>query len=281
MEEEYRLRKFTKEDLANFNYIEERAWSFPLVRDSLDYLLDVLYRFENYVVEKIIFRNKRQLKLRKNNFSDSTDLIKIVDRIEEYSDELSIDERLFISKIRNLITHVMRRLHVDGLYSKSRLRNDSPPRLEKHTQEKRIKVKDKSDVKDISSVNLLVEPKQKVIEGSRFMNNKPGDEKPDVNQYQNKFRGNSLEKRKSGNLSKYMNAAKLIKMMEDEFKYLSGVQKKACELANCDDKSFSNWINASSKNNALFNEWKNSVEDNERVKLREQINKYIKNLRLN
>lgn len=276
MDDEYRLRKFTKEDLANFNYIEERVRNFPYVRDSLEYLLDVLYRFENYVVEKIIFRNKRQLKLRRNNLSDNADLIKIVDRIEEYRDELSIDERLFISKIRNLITHLMRRLHVDGLYSKSRLRNESPALLVKHIQDKRIKVKDKSDGKDISSVNLLVEPKQKIIEGSRLMNYKLGDEKPDVNQYQNKFRGNSLEKRKSGNLSKYRNAAKLIKVMEDEFRYINGVQKKACDMTNCNDKSFSRWINASNTNNSLYHAWKNSIKDEERDILMEQINRYLR-----
>ncbi len=263
MNEEYRLRKFTKEDLANFNYIEERAWAFPFVKDSLDYLLDVLYRFENYVVEKIIFRNNRQLKLRKNNFSDNTDLIKIVDRIEEYSDELSIDERLFISKIRNLITHVMRRLHVEGLYSKSRLRNDTPI----------LPVK---DAPDKSSVGALLEPRQQVNKSSRYNNHKPGDEKLAANEHRNKFRGNSLEKRKSGNLSKYKNAAKLIKMMEDEFSYLTGIQKKACDLMNCNDKSFSRWINASTKNNALYHEWKNNIVDDERDILREQINRYLK-----
>lgn len=270
MDDEYRLIKFTKEDLTNFNYIEERARNFPFVKDSLEYLLDVLYRFENYVVEKIIFRNKRQLKLRKNNFSDTTDLIKIVDRIEEYSDELSIDERLFILKIRNLITHIMRRLHVDGLYSKSRLRNDSPSLLVKDTQDKIVKTKDKS------SANALAEPRQKVNEGSRYINNIAGDEKLDVNEHQNKFRGNSLEKRKGENLTKYYKTAKLIKMMEDEFSYLAGIQKKACDMMNCNAKSFSKWINANKTNNATYQEWKNSLGDDERDALREEIKKHLK-----
>lgn len=263
MDEDYRLRKFTKEDLANFNYIEERTSSFPFVKDSLDYLLDVLYRFENYVVEKIMFRNKRQLKLRKNNFSDKTALIKIVDRIEEYSDELSIDERLFISKIRNLITHQMRRLHVNSLYAESRLRNKSLYLLEEQKEDK-------------SSVSSILKPKQKANASSKPGNNLPGDGKSEVKDQQNKFRGNSLEKRKSENLTKYIKTTKLIRMMEDEFNYVTGIQKKACYITNCNDKSFSRWINASKTNNAKYQKWKNSISDDEKEILREQINAYLK-----
>ncbi len=270
MDEDYRLRKFTKEDLTNFNYIQEKASAFPFVKDSLEYLLDVLYRFENYVVEKIIFRNKRQLKLRKNNFSENTDLIKIVDRIEEYSDELSIDERLFISKTRNLITHQMRRLHVDGLYGESRLKNKSPFLVEEHGKDKSVKNKDKSSVSQIN------EPKQKSKEISRSGNNISGDEILEPNEQQNKFRGNSLEKRKGENLTKYCKTAKLIRMMENEFKYVSGIQKKACYMTNCSDKSFSRWINASTKNSSLYHKWKKSIEDDEKETLREQINAYLK-----
>jgi hypothetical protein len=143
MDDEYRLRKITKEVIANFNYIEEKALAFPFVKDSLDYLLNVLYGFENYVVEKIIYGNKEVWRLRQNRTNEKTDLISIVDRIEEYGDELGIEERLFISKIRNLITHQMRRLHVDELYPKSRLKNKNTLFIEEHNRDKSENKKDR------------------------------------------------------------------------------------------------------------------------------------------
>lgn len=136
MEEEYHLRKFTKEDLNNFNNIEEKALAFPFVKDSLDYLLNVLYRFENYVVEKICYGNKEEWRLKHTRTTDKTDLISIVDRIEEYGEELSIEERIFISQVKNLITHQMRRLHIDELYPKSRLKNKNIYLLEEHKPDK-------------------------------------------------------------------------------------------------------------------------------------------------
>ncbi|MBK7380312.1 MAG: hypothetical protein IPJ03_15215 [Ignavibacteriales bacterium] len=143
MDEEYRVRKFSKEDLDNFNNIEEKALAFPFVKDSLDYLLNELYRFENYVVEKICYGNKEEWRLKQTRTSEKIDLISIVDRIEEYGDELSLEERLFISKVKNLITHQMRRLHIDELYPKSRLKNKNIYLLEEHEPDKVENKKDR------------------------------------------------------------------------------------------------------------------------------------------
>lgn len=143
MDEEYRLRKITKEDLANFNYIEEKALAFPFVKDSVDYLLNVLYRFENYVVEKIIYGNKEEWRLRQKRTNDKTDLISIVDRIDEYGDELSLEERFFISQVKNLITHQMRRLHADDMYPNSKLKNKNTLLIQEHNKDKSENKKDR------------------------------------------------------------------------------------------------------------------------------------------
>ncbi len=143
MDEDYRLRNITKEDLANFNNIEQKALALPFVKDSVDYLLSVLYRFENYVVEKMSHGNNEEWRLRQTKTNEKTDLISIVDRIDEYGDELSLEERVFISKVKNLITHQMRRLHADDMYPKSRLKNKNTLLLEEHIRDKSENKKDK------------------------------------------------------------------------------------------------------------------------------------------
>ncbi|QQS34775.1 MAG: hypothetical protein IPM56_10925 [Ignavibacteriales bacterium] len=136
MDDEYQARKFTKEDLDQFNNIEEKALTFPLAKESLEYLLNVLYKFENYVVEKICYGNQEEWRLKQTRRNERTDILGIVDRIEEYGDELSMEERLFILRVKNLITHQMRRLHVDELYPKSRLRNRNVLLLAEHKPDK-------------------------------------------------------------------------------------------------------------------------------------------------
>lgn len=143
MDEEYRLRKFTKEDLTKIDQIEEKTYAYIFVKDSLEYLLNVLYRFDNYVVEKSIYGGKEEWRLRKNKSNDKGDLISIVDRIEEYGDELSAEERVFIYKVRNLITHQMRRLQVDEMFLKSRLKNKNNYLLEEHKLDKSENRKDR------------------------------------------------------------------------------------------------------------------------------------------
>jgi hypothetical protein len=142
MEEEYHLRKFTKEQ---FEQIKQNAMDIPLVRDSIDYLLSVLYEFEKYVIENISYGNKQGLRLRisENDIMEKNNPISIVDRIEEYESELSLDQRIFAANIKTLITHQMRRLHIDEMYPRSRLKNKNNYFLEEHKPDKSQNKKDR------------------------------------------------------------------------------------------------------------------------------------------
>lgn len=121
MNDDYRLSKFTKEQ---FEQIKQNAMAIPLVKDSINYLLDVLYEFEKYVIENISYGDKQGLRLRitDNNLIEKNNPISIVDRIEEYENELSIEQRIFAANVKTLITHQMRRLHIDEMYPRSRLK---------------------------------------------------------------------------------------------------------------------------------------------------------------
>ena len=122
MSDDYRLAKFTKEQ---FEQIKQNAMDIPLVKDSIDYLLEVLYEFEQYVIENISYGDKQGFRLRinNNNTIEKNNPLSIVDRIEEYETELSLEQRVFAANVKSLITHQMRRLHIDEMYPRSRLKN--------------------------------------------------------------------------------------------------------------------------------------------------------------
>ena len=134
MSDEYRLPKFTKEQLIDFKEIEKQAMAIPYVKDSIDFLLSVLYELEKYVIEKISDGNRQGLRLliNENKSFEKSNPITIVDRIEQYQDELSFEEKLIAENVKTLITHQMRRLHVDEMYPKSRLKNKNILLLEEH-----------------------------------------------------------------------------------------------------------------------------------------------------
>ena len=138
MSDEYRLPKFIKENISDFEQIEKQALALPYVKDSIDFLLSVLYEFEKYVIEKINYGDKQGLRLLINDDKsfEKNNPISIVDRIEQYEHELSLEERFFAAKVKTLITHQMRRLHIDESYPKSRLKNKNLLLLEEPKTDK-------------------------------------------------------------------------------------------------------------------------------------------------
>jgi len=134
MDDDYRLWKFTNEDLNNFEKIEKQVLTMPYIMDSVEYLLSVIYRFENYVVDKITEGSKKGLRLRvvgKNRENDSN-IIRILDEVEQYEEHLSIEERIYISKIKNLMRYLLKNLHVNAAYTHLQIRNNTSYLLEEH-----------------------------------------------------------------------------------------------------------------------------------------------------
>lgn len=93
--------------------------------------------------------------------------------------------------------------------------------------------------------------------------------------------GNYLENRKNGNFPKYNKVAKFIKILEDSYKHISGKQKRACEIAGCNSTSFSKWLNSKTKidkkmlNYNKYSTWQNDITEEERKKLKIEIDNYL------
>ena len=90
-----------------------------------------------------------------------------------------------------------------------------------------------------------------------------------------KFRGNSIQKRKTGNQEKYSKVAKLIKVAEEHFPQLKLTQTTACEIAHCNNYSFTRWKNYS-KNYDLFLEWQKKMGAEEVIEIKIEIMNYFK-----
>ena len=65
MDDGYLFRKFTDKDLDNFDQILKNVSEISLVKDSLIYLLEEVYRFSNYLIEKTNYGNKIIFKYKK------------------------------------------------------------------------------------------------------------------------------------------------------------------------------------------------------------------------
>lgn len=74
------------------------------------------------------------------------------------------------------------------------------------------------------------------------------------------FRGNPIQKRKSGRYEKYKRIITLIKCMDERFKGLYGIETKACKLENISTSSFNRFKN---RNRDLYLSIYNEITDNE------------------
>ena len=74
------------------------------------------------------------------------------------------------------------------------------------------------------------------------------------------FSGNPIEKRKHGNLEKYKKVAQYMAVFEIYNTFLTGPQRKACELAGVNEASFSSWKNKKGNHNK-FLEWKKGIDE--------------------
>lgn len=90
-----------------------------------------------------------------------------------------------------------------------------------------------------------------------------------------KFRGNSLQKRKTGNAKNYTKVAKIMKVAESHFPQIKLTQTVACEIANCNSISFARWKNYADNFN-LFLQWQNEISNDEMELLKKEINNYYK-----
>lgn len=96
------------------------------------------------------------------------------------------------------------------------------------------------------------------------------------------YSGNVIEDRKNGNAAKYMQIAKLIKVMEMEFKNLKGLQTIACNIVGCSVTSFNRWLNSikkatkSKENHRKFMSWQENITPAETEELKTKINSYLK-----
>lgn len=86
-----------------------------------------------------------------------------------------------------------------------------------------------------------------------------------------KFKGNSLQKRKGNRIKLYENVAKTIKILEDEYNFISGVQRRACEMFGVEPSSYSKWKNVRIENQKLVEKWVNSISNDEKEKLKKLI----------
>ena len=59
--------------------------------------------------------------------------------------------------------------------------------------------------------------------------------------FADKFLGNPLEKRKGNKFEKYKQAIACYKCMEKNFRGISGIQTKACEIFEINPNTFSQW----------------------------------------
>lgn len=84
------------------------------------------------------------------------------------------------------------------------------------------------------------------------------------------FAGNPIEKRKSSNLEKYKMVAQYMVVLERYLSFLTGHQKRACELAGVNEASFSSWKNKRANFDKFLN-WKKEIDQRTEEKLKQEL----------
>lgn len=128
MKDDHHYGEFKNEYIGQFEGIQKRALELPYVKDSIEYLLTIAYGFENYIVEKIAERDKTGLVLKKieTDAAGGSNLFLILERIKEYEEHLTIQERLFIIKIKNLIELQIKKMRLHTVFPENHIRNRTP-----------------------------------------------------------------------------------------------------------------------------------------------------------
>lgn len=148
MSDERYQNKFNKRQLKNFDQIEKRVLTEPSIIESLKYILTDIYQFGNYVVERITDGGKKCIRLREKSDSKGLNVISMLEGIEDYWDELTIDEKLYVDRIRRLYEYQLGLLKLTTSFPNvsalSRRRAPLPENKEKPTdrgneQENRLK----------------------------------------------------------------------------------------------------------------------------------------------
>lgn len=123
--------KLKYEDFNNFEYFEKNALTIPYVMASVEYLLSVRYKFENYVSEKVHSLNKKHIPNKSINLSqNSHQLVPLsnykeivnLEQIRMY-DILDKRESVFYDKLNNLIRFQMNRMRLHQELTGMNLRN--------------------------------------------------------------------------------------------------------------------------------------------------------------
>lgn len=131
MDEDPQLWKLKYEDLNNFEFFEKYAFTIPFVKDSVEYLLTIRYKFENYITEKLHSTNKKTPSPRiitttetkgqpitRENYREIVNLEKI-----KSIDLLNKNEVLFYEKLNNLIRLQINRMRLHQELSGINIRN--------------------------------------------------------------------------------------------------------------------------------------------------------------
>ncbi len=136
MDDDYRLRKFTSEDLNSFEEIAKKAFSTLFVKDSAKYLLIEIFRFGNYVIDRTSEKTKKGITLKEKSKIADLDIYMLFKGIEEIEENLTLEERLFYRRIKNLFGLHLATLQLDFKYPDGQSRNIPNHLLEAHPQEK-------------------------------------------------------------------------------------------------------------------------------------------------
>lgn len=105
--------------------------------------------------------------------------------------------------------------------------------------------------------------------------NKPQEDNNSDELFIKKFRGNALQKRKSGNIQKYTRVSKIIKVAEEHLPQLKLTQTVACEIEDCNYFSFTRWKNYAN-NFDLFLQWQQDIGIEELEEIKKEIISYFK-----
>jgi len=132
MDEEYHLQKFTKEDLDSFDKIQNNVFLISDLTESIEYLFEIVYGFKNYIVDRVFEEIKLNLTPNKITGTIQIDIVKILDKLEENAEYLTIKERIFLSKIRNLVGLQIAKLQLHSSYPKQKVKNRIHYLLEEH-----------------------------------------------------------------------------------------------------------------------------------------------------
>ena len=123
MDDGYLFRKFTDKDLDNFDLVEKQVSKIPHIKESLELFFTEMYAFSNYIAEKKLNSNKKlksKIVKRNNNLAISS----MLEETKTYEENLTIKERLYIAKLKNLYILQEKRLNIHSSFTTQAIRNN-------------------------------------------------------------------------------------------------------------------------------------------------------------